>query len=158
MKRNLVYALILAVLALVAFGAGSVLAQGQQPPYGGMMMGGQGMGWTHDLMEKALAAKLGITEQQVEDAFAAGKKPYQIAQDAGIPDADIPSLLTAVHKDALQDAVKAGYLTQAQADRMIQRMQNRLSDGTPGNCPMHNGSGRLRNNGAGFRGGMMGNW
>lgn len=156
MKRNLIYALILAALALVAFGAGSALAQ-EQPPYAGMMMGGRGTGWMHDLVEKALAEKLGITEQQIEEAFAAGKGSYQIVQDAGTPASDIPSLLAAVHKDAIQSAVKAGYLTQAQADRMLQRMQAGRSNGTPGNCPMHPG-GRLRNGASGFRSGMMGNW
>ncbi len=158
MKKNLVFALILAALALAAFGAGSVLAQGQQPPFGGMMAGGRGMGWMHDFVEEALAAKLGLTEAKVEEAFASGKSMYQIALDAGTAETDVPALLTEVHKEAFQKAVASGYLTQAQADWMLQRMQgNWAAGGQPGNCPMGNG-GRFRNNGAGYRGGMMGNW
>jgi hypothetical protein len=145
---------VVVILALAAFGVGSVLAQGQQPPVGGMM-GGRGMGWMHDYVEEALAAKLGLTEQQVEEAFASGKNLYQIALDGGIAEADIPALLKEVHQAAFDKAVKDGVLTQAQADWMLQRMQGNWSGGLNGNCPMHNG-GYGPNNGAGFRGGMMG--
>lgn len=157
MKKTLIFTIVLVVLGLSAFGVGSALAQGQQPPFGGMM-GGRGMGWMHDYVEEALAARLGMTEQQIEDAFSAGKSMYQIALDAGTAEADVPALLTEVHKVAFQKAVEAGSLTQAQADWMLQRMQgNWANGGQPGNCPMHSGAGP-RNNGAGFRGGMMGNW
>lgn len=156
MIRKRIYAIVLGAFALAALGVGSALAQGQQPPLGGMRMG-PGMGWMHDLVEKALAAKLGLPEKQVEDAFGAGKSMYQIAQDAGIADADIPAILTAVHEEALQNAVKTGYVTQAQADLMLQRMQGAGFNAVPGNCPMGNG-GRLPNSRPGFRGGMMGNW
>ena len=62
-----------------------------------------------------------------------------------------------IHQAAFDKAVKDGVLTQAQADWMLQRMQGNWAGGLNGNCPMHNG-GYGPNNGAGFRGGMMGRW
>lgn len=145
------------VLALAALGVGVVFAQGTQPPAPGGMMG-----WMHDYVEQALAAKLGLTEEQVEDQFAAGRTMYQIALDNGIKEEDVASFLNDVHQEAFANAVKAGVMTQAQADWMLQRMQNRgYGDGT-GNCPMHNGQGSngygrgMMQNGAGR--GMMGGW
>ena len=43
----------------------------------------------HDYVEEALAAKLGITEEDVEDALASGKTMYQIALDNGVKEADV---------------------------------------------------------------------
>lgn len=156
-KTVLIVALVL--VAIGALGVGAVYAQGQQPPqqWGGMM--GRGGGWMHDYVEEALAAKLGLTEQQVEDQLAAGKTMYQIALDAGTKEADIPALLTEVHKTAFDKAVADGVITRQQADWMLQRMQGNWANGTPGNCPMHNGT-YGPGTGSGYRGGfgMMGRW
>ena len=92
MKKIILIAAVV-VVALAAVAAGAVYAQGSQPPFGGMIPGGMmggGSGWMHDYVEQALAAKLGMTEQQVEDALASGKSMYQIALDAGTAEADIP--------------------------------------------------------------------
>ncbi len=141
MKKIILVAAVV-VVALAALGAGAVYAQGGQPPFGGNMMGG-GRGWMHDYVEQALAAKLGITEQAVEDALASGKSMYQIALDAGTAEADIPALMNEVHKAAFDKAVADGVMTQAQADSMLQRMlrmQGNWAGGASGNCPMHNGT------------------
>jgi hypothetical protein len=156
----------LVVLALGVFGVGAAFAQGAQPPVGrGGMMGG-GYDWMHDYVEEALAAKLGITEKDVEDALASGKTMYQIALDNGIKEADAPALLTEVHKTAFDKAVADGVVTREQADFMLQRM---TSNGFGlGNCPMQNGQGGQYGRGNGYRGmmnnggqfgpGMMGRW
>ena len=139
------------VVALAVMGVGVAFAQGQQPPFQGR--GGM-MGGMHDYVEQALAAKLGLTEEQVEEQFAAGKTMYQIALDNGIKQEDLATFMNDVHKEAFANAVKAGVVTQEQADWMLQRMQNRgfgYGDGTAG-CPMHNGQG-----GNGYGRGMMGN-
>ena len=139
----------LLVAALVVFGIGVAFAQGPAPYTGGGMMGGNGGGWMHDYVEQALAAKLGLTEEQVEDALAAGKPMYQIALDNGIKQEDLTTFMGEVHKEAFAKAVKDGVVTQEQADRMLSRMQSR-GYGT-GNCPMQNGTGK------GYGPGMMGN-
>jgi len=154
----------LVVLALGVLGVGVAFAQGGQPP----MMGQGGYGWMHEYVEQALAAKLGLTEQQVEDQFTAGKTMYQIALDNGIKQDDLANFMNEVHKEAFSAAVKDGVVTQEQADLMLQRMQSMFQNGYgPGNCPMHNGqgapSGRGRGTGRGMMGGgygqgMMGGW
>ncbi len=150
-KTILIVALV--VLALGAVGVGAALAQGGRPPYQGMM-GNGGYGWMHNYVEQALAAKLGITEADVEKELAT-KPMYQIALDHGIPQADLATFMNEVHKDAFAKAVKDGVMTQQQADWMLQRMQGRFAGN--GGCPMWNGqNGPAANtNGAGYGPGMM---
>jgi len=163
MKKIIVGVSVFAI-ALVIFGAGFLFAQsnvaqaaglpaGYGPGNGMMGFGGGrgGGGVIHNYVEQALADKLGMTEAEVESAFASGKSMYQIALDKGIKEADVTALLTEVHKTALSKAVAAGVLTQAQADTMLQNMSaNGFNNGT---CPMQNGGAR---GGRGQGGGMMG--
>jgi len=147
----------LVVAALVVLGVGVAFAQGVRPPFAGNMpMLQNGGGWMHDYVEQALAAKLGLTEEQVEDELTAGKSMVQIALDNGIKQADVANFMNEVHKDAFAKAVKDGVATQEQADWMLQRMQTMSQNGYgTGNCPMHNGQGAQVNNGAGYGSGMM---
>ncbi len=128
----------LVLLALAAVGVGVVFAQGTKPP------SQNGYGWMHDYIEQALAAKLELTDAQVEEQFAGGKTLYQIALDNGIKQEDLATFMTDVHKDAFARAVKNGVLTQQQADWMLQRMQTRNGFGM-GNCPMLDGQGAFGN-------------
>ncbi|MGZ9235973.1 MAG: hypothetical protein ACXW4E_10660 [Anaerolineales bacterium] len=144
----------LVVMALTVLGVGVAFAQGPAPYAGNGPMMQNGGGWMHDYVEQALAAKLGLTEKQVEDQLAAGKPMYQIALDNGITQEALTDFMNGVHKDAFAAAVKAGVVTQEQADFMLQRMQNRGGYGT-GNCPMQNGQGGPLNRGAGYGPGMM---
>jgi uncharacterized protein YidB (DUF937 family) len=125
--------------------------------YGHGMGGGQ-YGQMHDYVEEALADKLGITEEVIEDGLASGKTMYQVALDNGIKESDVATLLTEVHITAIDKAVADGMITREQADLMLQRMQ---SNGFNfGNCPMRNGQGRQfgpgNGNGRGMNGG--GRW
>lgn len=156
MKKTLLIVAIV-VLALGALGVGAVFAQGGNPPstpfgngrgmmgqgYG--MMGGQGgYGVIHDYVEKALAAKLGLTETQVEQELAT-KPMYKIALDHGVAQANLQTFMADVHKTAFAAAVKDGVITQAQADAMLERMSQ---NGYGVNCPMGNGGyGNGRGNG-----------
>lgn len=158
MKKVLLVVAVLA-LAVVIFGAGFAFAQFQPvaaqalPSYmmgrgGGGMHGRGGYGPLHDYVEQALAEKLNLTEAQVEEQLAAGKTMYQIALDAGTAEADVPALMEAVHKSALEKAVADGVLTQAQADDLLARMQAR---GWSATCP-NNGIRPM--DGSGFRHGQ----
>jgi hypothetical protein len=145
------------ILAFGALGVGVAIAQGGNPPHGGIgMMGGRGShggyGSVHDYVEKALAAKLNLTEADVEKELAAGKPMYQIALDHGIKQENLAAFMADVHKTAFDAAIKAGVITQAQADAMLQRIsQNGYGAGT---CPMGGGYGQ--GNGYGRGNGMMG--
>ena len=155
MKKILIVGLV--VLALGVLGVGAVFAQGGQPPFSSMMTGGRGYGSMHNYVEQALAAKLGLTETQVEDQLAAGKPMYQIALDNGISQDALRNFMNEVHTDAFAKAVKDGVITQEQADWMLQRMQNTYQNGYgAGNCPMHDGQGGQFGRGNGFGPGMMG--
>ena len=48
----------------------------------GMMQSG-GYGSMHEYMEQALAAKLGLTEAEIEEKLAAGETMWSIAQAQG---------------------------------------------------------------------------
>jgi Spy/CpxP family protein refolding chaperone len=155
MKKTLLI-VTLVVLALGAFGVGAALAQDGQPPYGPGMMAGGGYGWMHEYVEQALAEKLGLTEEQVEEQLASGKTMYQIALDNGISEDEIAAFMTEIHTTAFDKAVADGVITREQADWMLQRMQSRWENGYgSGNCPMHSGAAGNR---AGFGPGMMGRW
>ena len=149
----------LVVAALVVFGIGAAFAQGPAPYAGNGPMSQNGGGWMHDYVEQALAAKLGLTEKQVEDQLAAGKPMYQIALDNGVKQEAIAEFMKQVHKDAFAKAVKDDVMTEEQADWMLQRMQSRGGYGT-GNCPMRNGTatgygpGMMNGNGRGMMGGF----
>ena len=144
----------LVVLALGALGVSAAFAQGGQPPTGQV-----GYGWMHDYVEQALAAKLGLTEEQVENKLAAGNAMYQIALDNGIKQEDLAAFMNEVHKEAFANAVKAGVITQERADWMLQRMQNMYQNGMgPGNCPMQNGQGAQFGRGRGMGGGRGPMW
>ena len=154
MKKTLLIVglIVLALGALGAYGVSVVFAQGGQPP----VSRGE-YGWMHEYMEQALAAKLGLTEDQVEDQFADGKPMYQIALDNGIAQEDLAGFMTEVHTEAFDQAVADGVVTRERADWMLQRMQTMQQSGYgPGNCPMHNGQGDTFERGRGMGPGMMG--
>lgn len=155
MKKLLIAGLVV-IVAIAALATGVVFAQGSQSAqtanttgYGPGMNGSRGNGPIHDYVEQVLAQRLGLTEEQVEQALTAGKTMYQIALDNGIAEAEIPALLSDVHKTALDKAVADGVLTQAQADLMLQCMT--INGFNLANCPMGG-----QQNGAGFRGGQGG--
>ncbi|MGC8857216.1 MAG: hypothetical protein ACP5QU_10530 [Anaerolineae bacterium] len=141
------------VVALGALSVGVAFAQGQNPPYPLLMAGRGGYGPIHDYVEKELATRLNLSETQVEEELAAGKTLAQIALDHGVPQADLTTFLSDVHKAALSAAVKDGVISQTQADFMLQRMAQYGYNF--GNCPM-TGQGYAYGRGSGMMGG--GRW
>ena len=77
--------------------------------------GGRGMRGAH-LSPGALAGVLGITTTELRTQLQAGKTLTQIAQTKGISKADLIDKLVAAAKTQLAADVKAGTMTQAQAD------------------------------------------
>jgi len=77
--------------------------------------GGRGMRGAH-LSPGALAGVLGITTTELRTQLQAGKTLTQIAQTKGISKADLIDKLVTAAKTQLAADVKAGTMTQAQAD------------------------------------------
>jgi hypothetical protein len=131
MKKTVV-AILLAVAALAVLATGIAVAQTPQPPNPGGWFGmGHGMmrgfaangaeGPMHEYMVKAMANALGISTSDFEARLDAGQTPYQIALDLGISADKIPTLLSDARAKALDEAVAAKAITQAQADWMKSR-------------------------------------
>jgi hypothetical protein len=163
MLKNILYLVAGAVIATLVIGvAGFAYAQTQTPPAwngrGGGMMGGAypgGMmrGWNrsgeygplHTYMVDALAEKLGMTSQQLQDELTAGKTIWQVAQEQGLTEAEIRTAMSEAARQAVDKMVADGVITQQQADWMLQRMQWRLENGGgfgQGVGPCHGGWGR----------------
>ncbi len=130
------------------------------PGMGGMMAGyagaarGTGTGPMHTYMVEAYAEALGLSVEDVQAEFEAGKTMWQIAADQGLDDEQVKGVMIQARTVALNAMVTDGVLTQEQADFMLERMSTMMSgDFTPGSCPMNNGA---TGAGAGFRGGRGG--
>ena len=125
---------------------------------GGMMAGyagaarGTGTGPMHTYMVEAFAEALGMSVEDVQAEFDAGKTMWQIAADQGLDDEQVKGVMIQARTVALNAMVADGVLTQEQADFMLERMNTMMAgDFTPGSCPMNGGAA-----GAGFRGGRGG--
>ena len=165
-KTILIVALVAVVVALGAFGIGAAYAQGSTTPFAGhgpMMQNGTS-GVLHTFMTTEFAKKLGLNVNDINTRLTAGESMYAIALSTGLTADKVPALMTEVRTNALDAAVKANVITQAQADLMKTRgfgQGGRMNGaGFDGDCPMQNGGVQI-----GFRGmgngqgrGMTGGW
>jgi hypothetical protein len=118
--------------------------------FGPGMMGGRGLqigrgaGIMHDYMISAFAKAIGLTVEDVDTRLANGETPKEIALAQGTSEADFPALVTKVRQAALDQAMADGAITQAQADLMLEHMNEYSGPGFgPGfglnGCPMWDG-------------------
>lgn len=92
-----------------------------------------------------VASLTGKTTTQVATERRAGKSFSQIAKESNISSAQVVDKALAVRQAALADAVKAGTITQAQADAALANMRARLTagvDSTGVGCGAGRGAGR----------------
>jgi len=123
-------------------GGGGMMANGTQGR-GMMAAGAAGDGWMHDDMVAAFAAKLGLKAEDVEARLNKGETMWQIAQAQGLTSEQYSAAMLEARNSAIDAAVKAGTLTQAQADWMKQRTQSMpmFQNGfDPEDCPMNGGT------------------
>ncbi len=108
------------------YGAGTGNGRGMR---GGMGQGagygynaaGTGEGILHDAMVSYFAEKLGLTVDQINTRLANGETMAQIAYSTGLTVDQFRTLMVDARSQAIDQAVKDGTLTQAQADWMKQR-------------------------------------
>jgi len=109
--------------------------------------GGPGFGHRGPGSLDAAAKYLGLTVTELHTQLESGKTLAQIAKDKGKTVDGLKAAITADTKAKLDAAVKAGNLTQAQADDILKRMTDRLDDlvtgtgGGPGMGPDGDGDG-----------------
>jgi len=114
--------------------------------YGPGMMGGRGRGvirdagGMHDYMISSYAFLVGLSVEDVDARLAKGETFREIAIAQGTTEDQLPGLFSQVRKNALDLAVADGVITRAQADLMLERMNNDsgLGFGFDG-CPMWDG-------------------
>lgn len=110
----------------------------------GGMMGGRGQSIMRDYMISAFADAVGLTVDQVNTRISNGETFKEIAIAQGKTEADLPALISQVRQAALDKAVADGVITKAQADLMLERMNNYSGEGFGpgfgfGDCPMLDG-------------------
>ncbi len=150
MNKTFLSVVLVAVVAIVFGTVGLVSAQTPTPQtpvpgsgYGQGMMNGQGRGnmangqgnrggmmnqavgnqdgVLHDAMTAVYAEKLGISVDDLNARLAKGETMAQIASSKGLTAAQFTALMADARSQAIDQAVKDGTLTQAQADWMNQR-------------------------------------
>lgn len=134
MKKKYVAYVILPVMGLALLGAGTASAHG--------WLGG-GIGMMNNLTPDQIAQKqqtkftteaslLGISVDDLKNAWAQGKTLAQIAKDHGITQTQLKQKIADLKKQELSDYLKAsvdqGVITQAQADQRLTFMQQHLTN------------------------------
>ena len=122
---------LLVVGALTVVMAGSVLAQEPTPPdplgrmHGGLGRGGfgplDGVRWT---MFDTTAEVLGLTPEELFAELHAGKSLAEVAEAQGVDTQALQDAMHAARVEAIQQAVEDGTLTQDQAERLLDRLEN----------------------------------
>jgi hypothetical protein len=106
----------------------AMMGAGFGPGARGMTGAGLGPG----VMHEAVASALCITSQELWTAQAAGKSVATMAQEGNVDLTAVVDTALAAHSAQLAVAVKAGRLTQAQADAMQAFIKARIESGFQG--------------------------
>ena len=93
---------------------------------------GRGGGGGADLA--TAASVIGVTSDQLRTQLQAGKTLAQVAQSKGISQSTLVSKLVAAEKTRIANAVKAGQLTQAQADSLAANLTARITQEVASTC------------------------
>ncbi len=72
---------------------------------------------------EVLAEALGMTPEELQAEFDAGKSLHDILEELGIEEADFRAAIQAARVAQVEQAVSDGELTQEQADEILERME-----------------------------------
>lgn len=118
---------LLAALTVVALvGPGLAFAQEPTPPAPGYGPGYGccgGWGWRGMGMVDALAGLTGLEPADLYAELQEGKTLLEVAQAHGVSAKELVEAALAARAEVLQQRVEAGYLTQEQADWMLDHME-----------------------------------
>jgi len=119
---------VLAVMGLVSlYTVGTVYAQDPTPPPSAPQ-GRWGAAWGRichgaGVVSEAVTKLLGMTPDQIYAERSAGKTLADIAEDQGVSEQQMIDAIVAAQKEAIDQAVKDGRMTQDQADWMMARAE-----------------------------------
>jgi uncharacterized protein YidB (DUF937 family) len=86
--------------------------------------GPRGMIGPHDqAVQEAIAAKLGVTIQDLRTQLRSGKSLLDLAKEKGVSETAVRATIQTALKGQLDKAVADGKLTQARADEMLKRSE-----------------------------------
>jgi len=110
------------------FVVGTAFAQSPAPTVPATSQTPWGYAWSRmwggaTVVSDAVTKLLGMTEEQIYTERQAGKTLADIAKEKGVTDQQLLDGMLAGQKQVIEQAVKDGRLTQAQADWMLERMQ-----------------------------------
>ncbi len=165
--------IVAAVLALVAVGIFTVSAQsdtttatcpgigqGQHGSMTGSFGNGMMAGADGDTMMAAAAKALGLDTTSFIQKLHSGTTLADIAKTQNVNVPTVYDAILATAKEHMDAQVKAGTMTQAQADTHLTWMKDNIANmpmfGGAGNCAMGNGMGMMGHHGMGSGNGMMG--
>ena len=132
-------ALVIALLAVGAYGATTVYADDSTPPgpFGERGPGGPRGG--HVLDGAALDAAANVLNMSSDDlsaALADGKTLQELADAAGVDMQDVKDAMSAVRAESMRErisqAVQDGTMTQEKADWLLEGLDKGFLDGGPG--------------------------
>ena len=134
MSKKIVFVVALvAALAVTALtGAGLAFAQGPTSPAPGYgCCGGWGMrggwgGWHGMGLMDALAELSGLEPTELYAEMQEGKTLLEVAQAHGVSAEGLVEAALASRAEVLQQRIEAGYLTQEQADWMLEHMEEEM--------------------------------
>ncbi len=128
-----------AVAGLLTLGVvGTALAADPTPVPGGGPRGPvagavdavcQGAGWGFNAISETLQKLTGMKPEDVQAQRQAGKSVVQIAKEKGVAEDAVVKEVLAARKASLDEAVKAGRITQERADYMLNNMTENVKDG-----------------------------
>ncbi|HWN21419.1 MAG TPA: hypothetical protein VNP93_05565 [Gaiellaceae bacterium] len=104
----------------------------------------------------AAATFLGLTQAELREQLRDGKSLAEIAKAEGKPVAALVDALVAAAKTELAEAVESGRLTDAQRDRIVEELEDRITEGVNATPGEHFRGGPRFHGGPGFRGGPDG--
>jgi uncharacterized protein (DUF433 family) len=155
-KRGLWILLLVGLLALTF--PLLIAAQGELPPnedsyqgFGPGMHGGYGMrrrghglgGWRGEGMNPiaALVDATGMSWEEIVTALEAGQSYAEIAAEAGVSLEELVESIITAREATLEEAVEAGYISQEQADYMLEEMEEHLPERLSGTWEPRYGGG-----------------
>lgn len=130
-KKILVYAFLPAVLGLGLVSVKAASAHGFMGGWGAVDP--QEVATKHRTMFQEQADILGISIDDIKNAWAEGKSIHDLALEKGITEGELQAKMKALResqmKSQLQALVDQGIITQAQADRRLTTMQQHMENG-----------------------------